>query len=116
MTMYKMSTAQTQRVFVRVIALLILYIYENGYECSFGDASARDGHRKNSLHYISLAIDLNLFKDGQFLKSTEDHRQFGAFWKSLHPGCRWGGDFTPPDGGHYEMMPLQVGDDEERGA
>ena len=109
MTIYKMSMGQTQRAFVRAVALLILYIYERGYECSFGDASATAGHRKNSLHYVRLAIDLNLFRDGEYLTTTEAHREFGRFWKSLHVGCRWGGDFDNPDGNHYEMMPAQVG-------
>ena len=45
----------------------------------------------------------NLFKDGKFLTSSEDHRTLGEFWKTLHPDCCWGGDFSRPDGNHYSM-------------
>ena len=44
-----------------MVALLILFAYEKGYELSFGDAFATDGHIEDSLHYKRLAIDLNLF-------------------------------------------------------
>ena len=57
----------------------------------------------NSLHLVSLAIDLNLFQSGKWLQMSSDHRPLGEFWKSLHPLCRWGGDFTKPDGGHYSI-------------
>lgn len=60
---------------------------------------------KNSYHIQRLAIDLNLFKevDGKnvYLTSTEDHRQFGEYWKSLDPECTWGGDFKRSDANHY---------------
>jgi len=44
-----------------------------------------------------LAIDLNLFKDGEYLTDTEDHRFLGEFWESL--GGTWGGRWD--DGNHY---------------
>lgn len=58
----------------------------------------------NSVHSVGLAVDLNLFKDGVYLSSSEDHAKLGAFWKTLHPLARWGGDFRPrPDGNHYSF-------------
>ena len=77
--------------------MLILYAYEIGYEMSFGDARAKDGHKVGSFHYKGLAIDLNLFKDKDFLKKTEDHEQIGIFWEKI--GGTWGGRFE--DGNHY---------------
>jgi hypothetical protein len=56
----------------------------------------------NSNHKRRLAIDLNLFKDGKFLGTTEDHKMFGLYWESLHEKCRWGGRFK--DGNHYEFV------------
>jgi hypothetical protein len=57
-----------------------------------------------SNHQVGLAVDLNLFKDGVYLQTTEDHARLGAFWKALHPLARWGGDFRPkPDGNHYSF-------------
>lgn len=55
-----------------------------------------------SNHKLKCAIDLNLFKDGDWLSSTEDHRELGKYWESLHPNCRWGGRFN--DGNHYELL------------
>lgn len=57
-----------------------------------------------SNHQVGLAVDINLFKDGVYLQTTEDHAKLGAFWKTLHPLARWGGDFRPkPDGNHYSF-------------
>lgn len=86
-----------------MIPLLILYIYQRGYTVSIGDVWAKVGHKKGSLHYKKLAVDLNLFVAGRYLRSTEHHRQFGDFWESLHPYNRWGGRFN--DGNHYELVP-----------
>lgn len=82
-----------------MVSLLILYTYQLGYEVTFGDAWARDGHRDGSFHYKRLAIDLNLFKDGRYLRSTESHRPLGEFWESI--GGTWGGRWD--DGNHYSL-------------
>ena len=91
---------EKQSKFTFYVALLICYAYEQGYEITFGDAYAKTGHKFNSLHYKRLAIDLNLFKDGKFLKDTEDHRFLGEFWESLDDECVWGGMWN--DGNHYQ--------------
>ena len=92
-----MSLRQQQSIFAKKVALLILFAYEQGYEITLGDAWARDGHRDGSFHYKRLAIDLNLFKDGNYLTETSDHEPLGLFWESL--GGTWGGRFD--DGNHY---------------
>ncbi len=88
-----------QSEFARKISLLILYAYELGYEITLGDAYAKSGHIKNSFHYKRLAIDLNLFKNGEYLTSTKAHEPLGLFWESLDPQCSWGGRWG--DGNHY---------------
>jgi len=97
-----MSDRKPQSDFVRMLALLILYAYEKGYELTGGDLWAKTGHQHNSMHYRRLAIDLNLFRDGVWLKDTADHEVLGKFWESLHPRNRWGGRFE--DGNHYEHL------------
>jgi hypothetical protein len=94
-----MTLGEKQRKFVWMISLLIQRAYEMGYELTLGDAWAKTGHKENSNHYIRLAIDLNLFKDGKYLDKTEDHRPLGEFWESL--GGTWGGHFQ--DGNHYSL-------------
>ena len=105
-----MTLGQKQRKFTRMIAQLIEYAYANGYELTFGDAY-RDprlhgdvGVKKsyssaNSLHKSRLAVDFNLFKDGQYLTTTEAHRVLGEYWESI--GGTWGGRFN--DGNHYTI-------------
>jgi len=96
-----MTLRQKQSKFVRMVADLIIWAYDNGYEMTFGDAyvSTRTGHRQGSLHYDRLAIDLNLFKDGEWLQDTEEHQPLGEYWESI--GGTWGGRFN--DGNHYSL-------------
>jgi len=94
-----MKLGDKQRKFAQMVGLLIIFIYSQGYEVTFGDAYAKTGHKKGSFHYKKLAIDLNLFKDGKYLRSTKAHKQFGEFWESI--GGTWGGLFKRPDGNHY---------------
>lgn len=94
-----MRLGQKQRLFARKLPLLFAFAYEMGYEITVGDAFAKTGHRDGSLHYLKLAIDLNLFKDGKYLRSTESHRPLGEFWESI--GGTWGGRFN--DGNHYSL-------------
>lgn len=105
-----MSLRSDQSQFVRMVAELIGFATTEGYELTFGDAY-RDPRvfgeigtwkgygRRNSHHKKRLAIDLNLFRNGQYLSSTEDHRPLGEFWESI--GGTWGGRFD--DGNHYSL-------------
>ena len=83
---------------------------ELGFEITLGDAF-RDprlhgevgvkkgyGHPK-SAHKMKLAIDINLFKNGKYLGSTEAHQELGEWWESQ--GGTWGGRFF--DGNHYSL-------------
>ena len=94
-----MTLRQKQSKFAHMVALLIGRAYQLGYEVTLGDAWAREGHRKGSFHYKRLAIDLNLFKDGVYLRSTESHKPLGEFWESI--GGSWGGRWD--DGNHYSL-------------
>jgi hypothetical protein len=98
-----MTLGEKQRLFVRLIGKLIEWTYAQGYELTFGESFDDDniGHMRNSLHYVRLAQDLNLFKDGKWLQKSEDHGPLGAYWKTLNPLCRWGGDWN--DGNHYSL-------------
>ena len=106
----KMTVGQKQRLLVKMVGQLIEHAYANGYELTFGDAyrdprlhgavGVKIGYgAAGSLHKERLAVDFNLFKDGVFLTSTEDHRPLGEYWESL--GGTWGGRFN--DGNHYSI-------------
>lgn len=57
----------------------------------------------NSLHVLGLAVDLLLYVNGYYKADTASYAVLGAYWKSLHPDNRWGGDFTKPDGDHFSV-------------
>lgn len=104
------SLRQKQSRFASMVPRLIDKAIELGHEVTLGDAY-RDprlhgaigiklgyGHSKSG-HKNRLALDLNLFKDGVFLASTESHRPLGEWWESQ--GGSWGGRFG--DGNHYSL-------------
>lgn len=64
-----MTLGALQRKFTLMVGKLILKAYETGYELTLGEGYDDDGvgHMKGSMHYIRLAQDLNLFKDGVWL-------------------------------------------------
>ncbi len=107
-----MTLGQKQRLFTKLIAELITWAYDNGYELTVGDfyrdsrAFGAMGKKKlysasNSNHKIRLAGDLNLFIDGKYMTKTTDHTPIGEKWESMHELCRWGGRFS--DGNHYSI-------------
>lgn len=104
-----MTLGEKQRKFTRMVADLIVWAYQNGYELTWGEAwrtpeqaalnAAKGTGIARSLHIDRLAVDLNLFKNGQFLQTTDDHKPMGEFWESI--GGTWGGRFK--DGNHYSL-------------
>jgi hypothetical protein len=105
-----MSLGELQRKLPPMVAKLIEYAYAQGYELTLGDAY-RDPrvHGEHGVklgygaaysnHKQRLAIDLNLFRDGQYLTQTEDYTPLGLFWESI--GGVWGGRFR--DGNHFSL-------------
>lgn len=110
-----MTLRQKQSVFARLAAELIIQAEIQGFEVTLGETyrSPEEAERlfklgkgiKNSLHTSRLAIDLNLFLNGTYLRSTEAHRPLGEWWErqSQPPDiiCHWGGKFG--DGNHYSV-------------
>ena len=96
-----MTLRQKQSKFARMVAHLIAYAYDIGYEITFGDAY-RDvrfnyGHKK-SLHRKRLAIDLNLFKDGKYITNNEGHKCLHDYWDRIGGSERISGDMN-----HYSL-------------
>jgi len=86
-----------QRAFARAFPRLLLHAEFLGYEVTF--PPEHTNHIKNSYHYIGLAKDINLFKDGKYLRKSEDHLPLGIIWELL--GGTWGGRWRKRDGNHY---------------
>jgi len=107
-----MTLGEKQELFMWLLPRLLDKAHEMGFTIRGGDLF-RDprvhgevgvkqgyGHSK-SCHKLKLAIDLNLFRNGKFLGTTEDHHDLGVWWEAQHPDCRWGGWFN--DGNHYSI-------------
>lgn len=106
-----MTLGEKQRKFTHMIAHLIVWAYDQGYELTFGDAyrdprvHGAPGERlaggysaAYSNHKLRLAVDLNLFKDGKYLTSDADHAPLKDFWESIGGGRRINGDSN-----HYSL-------------
>lgn len=89
-----------QEKFTLCIGKLIVWAFEHGYRLRFGDTYP--GKSKHSLygrHPLGLAVDLHLFIDGVYQKTTEAHKPLGEYYESLDPKATWGGRWD--DGNHY---------------
>lgn len=109
-----LTLGEKQRLFARLLGEFLVWIYEEKYEVTIGEverlaaqatANAASGAGiSNSLHLLSLAVDLHLFIAGVWQKDTPAYKPLGDKWKSMHPLCCWGGDFTTrPDGNHFSI-------------
>src|ERR1700686_1905743 len=100
-----MSALQEQ--FAQSVAKLIQKAAELGYGVTLGEAWRTPEQAQwdadhhigvaHSLHMDRLAIDLNLFKDGQFLTAPDAYIQLGEWWKTLAENHRYGGGFQQED-------------------
>lgn len=100
---------EKQSKFTQMISDLIKKSYDLGYQMTFAEAYrppemaeiyAKDGRGiKNSLHCKRLAVDFNVFKNGNLLTDGKDFEDLGKYWESL--GGSWGGRFK--DGNHFSL-------------
>ena len=108
-----MTLREKQSIFLKNVALLISWAFDNGFELTGGELQrtreqqevyVNEGLSKtmNSQHLKKLAIDLNLFVNGKYQRNREAYRPLAEYWKSLHPdnvaGYDWGWDAN-----HFEM-------------
>ena len=88
---------EKQFKFTKMVAQLLQFAFQQpGYEIRIASAYRKGDPR---LHGQYLAIDLDLFIDGEYQASTEAHRVLGEYWESI--GGSWGGRFD--DGNHYSL-------------
>lgn len=109
-----MSLSQEQAAFLLDACKLIEYATAQGWSVTGGELYrtpeqqaiyVNTGRSKtlNSNHLKRLAIDLNFFKDGKIIWDKATLAPLGAFWESLNPKNRWGGNFKSlVDCPHFE--------------
>ncbi len=109
-----MTLHEAQALHVKLVAQLIQFVYSKNFELTWGEAyrttqqaqwdAAHHTGIVNSVHCDRLAVDFQLFKDGQYLTDSSAYKFMGDYWKSLDPSCRWGGDFTTVDADHFSLQ------------
>ena len=108
-----MTLGEKQRRFTECIGRLIEFAYHEGFELTFGDAyrspeqaaanAAAGTGISNSVHTIRLAVDFNLFVNGQYRPDPEPYAPLGEFWLTLDPLARWGGSWKKKDANHFSF-------------
>ena len=88
-----------QQQFSRMVPLLLTYIHGLGFDISFGEAwrtpeqaalyAARHVGIKHSLHCDRMAVDLNIWHNGELITTPEP---VAAYWESIggSAGLRFG--------------------------
>jgi hypothetical protein len=94
-----------------MVSALISEAEHQGFEVTLGEAyrppemceiyAKRGTGTRTSLHGKRLAIDINLFKNGNYLTKTSDYQSVGLWWEEK--GGSWGGQFG--DGNHFSLSP-----------
>ena len=109
-----MSIVNEQAAFLLDVAKLIQWATQEGFTVTAGELYRsleqqqiyfKTGRSKtlNSQHMKRLAIDLNFFVNGKLTWSKDILAPVGAYWESLNPKNRWGGNFKSLcDVPHYE--------------
>lgn len=95
-------TIREKRVeFTRMQAELVLWAAEQGYELAIKYAyrcpECPTG-KKNSLHKEGLAIDFDLYIDGEYQTKSEAHIPIHRKWAEMG-----GNPMIPADGNHYSF-------------
>lgn len=106
-----MKLSEKQQLFTVMTADLIHWAQAHGYRLTFGEAyrtpeqaalNAKTGKGiSNSLHTLRLAVDFNLFINGEYQTDTDAYRPLGEYWESI--GGTWGGRFSRADGNHFSL-------------
>lgn len=105
------TLVQKQTRFSGMVARLLQRAIGLGYGVTLGEAwrtpeqaaanAAKGIGISTSLHLARLAIDINLYRGGIWLQTSEAHEPLGSWWESI--GGSWGGRFARPDGNHYSL-------------
>lgn len=104
--MKKISTLLgDQFEFSLAVSKLIQFIEDQGCRCSLKECFRTQllqnyyldqGKTKvwESQHQKCLAIDICIFRDGEWLTKFVDLKIFGDYWQNLGLAFRWGGDWN----------------------
>ena len=109
-----MLLSNKQKRFTECVCDFLNFAREHGYQLTIGDAyrdprafgefgTKRNYSHRYSMHKLRLAIDWNLFVDGEYI-TDGDHPAWyalGNYWESLDRYASWGGRFG--DANHFSF-------------
>lgn len=109
-----MTLHEKQVLFSQLVGVFLVWIFKQpSYTVVFGEVQRTQQQANanaaagigivHSLHLLCLAVDLKLFINGVYQTDSAAYKSLGDYWKSLNPLCRWGGDFSKPDGDHFSI-------------
>lgn len=106
-----MNLHQKQLLFGDLFVKFLAELHARGYQHKNGEykrtveqaqLNAESGVGiENSLHLLLLAADIELYKDGKWLKTCEDYKEAAELWESMHELCAAGYYFN--DGNHFSV-------------
>ena len=111
-----MTLGQNQEKFTQDLAKLLNYLIENNYTIRMGEVERTQSQQEiyikqgksktaNSMHLKRCAVDLHIFKNGEWLQSKQQLQGIGDYWESLDLSNRWGGNFKSfIDTPHFERQ------------
>ncbi len=111
-----MSLVNEQFEFLKDVCKLIDFAISKGFVITGGELQrpeamqviyVKEGKSKTmaSYHLKKTAIDLNFFLNGELTYDKAVLAPVGAYWESLNPKNRWGGNFkTLVDTPHFERQ------------
>ena len=90
-----MGLRNRQSEFAKEFAEFVVWLYEQGYEVTFGEAQrteemaeiylkqGKSKAGKDSLHCKKLAFDIFIFKDGKLIEDKNELSGIGIKWESM---------------------------------
>jgi hypothetical protein len=107
-----MGLIEKQMECAKAVGDLLTWAFSNGHTVTLGEGyRTEEQHQwnlangrskaKRSKHQDRLAIDLNLFVNGEYQQGVDAYQPLGEYWTSI--GGTWGGSWKDfPDPYHFE--------------
>lgn len=103
--MEKELTTKRQR-FSRNLAMLIDFALCLGYQVELAQVyveATKPLPRPETLHYLGLAADLHLYRNGAYCREQKTYYKLALYWRYLYPQNHWGADL-PGNGCMYHFQ------------
>jgi hypothetical protein len=93
-----MTLGSEQERFGHMLGKLLVWANDHGHKTRVGDVFAKTGHKDGSNHYLKLAADILVFKQGAIEQDMEAHKEMHDYWDSIGGAPRIEADLN-----HYAL-------------